>query len=180
MTIWYRTPYALDKNLGRAMNEEMALIPDDEDWVVFTDADTMWLTPDYGHQIKEIIERHPGTGIFTCYANRVGKNHGQRYKGVISPDPNIIHWRKEACKLQQTSRVKVKELREWITGVCLIIQKSSWEQHKFPEHTGILDVDKLYSHEVLQSGERILLMEGVLLFHYYRMLEGEKHTSHLL
>jgi len=41
-----------------------------DDWAVIMDGDTMFLQPDFGHQIQQHIENHPEAGLFTCFASR--------------------------------------------------------------------------------------------------------------
>ncbi len=46
----------------------MNLVRDPNDWVCMRDGDTMFMLPNWGHQIKHYIEKYPDTGLFTCYA----------------------------------------------------------------------------------------------------------------
>ena len=78
MNVRIRTPYSIDKNLGKAYNEEMALIPDG-DAACFLDGDMMFTIPDYGHVINEYANLYPNA-VLTCWTNRthnlsVGQQH---------------------------------------------------------------------------------------------------------
>jgi hypothetical protein len=69
MKVRIRTPYSLEKNLGKAYNEEMALIPDGEA-ACFIDGDVNFLTPNYGAILHDYSTKYPNA-VLTCYANRI-------------------------------------------------------------------------------------------------------------
>jgi hypothetical protein len=71
-SIYYLIPYNTDKNIGIYYNEAMELLPNDNDWMVFVDGDTIFTTADYGSLIKDVIQDNPDYDMFTCYTNRVG------------------------------------------------------------------------------------------------------------
>lgn len=177
--IHYSSPFSLEKDLGKAYNQAISLIPDN-DWICFTDGDTLFLTSDYGKQLQEIVDLHPNTGLFTCITNRVGQKQ-QCYNNTISEDPNILNHRRIALQIQREKRHQVKPLNIVISGHLMLIKKSVWKEvGGFPEGTGLLAVDNKFSSRILRAHKQILLMEGVYLFHYYRLLEGSHDKSHLL
>src|ERR1035437_1519813 len=95
------SPYSHSRDLGNAYNESVKIIPNSEDWICLIDADCMFLVPDFGHQIQEIIDLYGNTaGLFSCVVNRVG-NLKQCYNNTISEDPNILNHRKIALQLSQ-------------------------------------------------------------------------------
>ena len=62
----------------------------------------------------------------------------------------------------------------------MLIKKSTWDSiGGAPEGRGILAVDNTISNRVVRKGFKILLMEGVYLFHFYRMDIGVHDKSHL-
>lgn len=177
--IYYFSPYSLDKNLGKAYNDYCELVPNDDDYVCFTDADTMFLTPDYGTQIQRIVEKYQDqkVGIFTCYSNRVG-NLEQCYNNNMSEDPNIINHRKIALELQSAYSDRVTPLSNIISGQLMLFQKKVWRECRFDEE-GILAIDNKFSHRVMRNGYQIFRMDGVYIFHYYRLMEGRLSRQHL-
>jgi len=177
--IYFFTPWSYCNNYGKTLNHYMELLPSDNDWAVIRDGDTMFLTEDWGNHIYEIIEKVPDAGIITCYSNRVGKNHGQRWKGVISPNPDIAHHRKVALQNRKKNGNSITPLNNWITGVLMVVKKKTWKKVPFPENHRILNVDKFFSRNMLRAGYQIYRMDGMYLFHYYRLLEGAKNTAHL-
>jgi len=174
--IYYFTPYSLDKNLGAAYNHYMELLPNDDDWACFTDGDTMFLSSDFGHIINEVVEKFPDTGMFTCYTNRVS-NKFQRYGGGFSEVADIRHHRNIAIVCERTGRGKILELNGMISGMMMIIQKKTW--YDFPFKDGLLSVDNDISKRLLIAGEKILLIKGIYLLHYYRLAEGRGYKKHL-
>jgi len=178
MSIFYFVPYSLEKNIGKAYNQYMALLPNDNDWGVLMDGDTMFLTFDWGHAIAEVIKKIPDAGIITCYTNRIAKNKVQLY-GEDSTD--IIIHRAIAKKLDKENRGSYRKIHQRISGFFMAIQKKTWKEvGKFPEiPKKILDIDGLFSRKILTAKKDIYLMQGVYKLHYYRMAEGPKYKDHL-
>jgi hypothetical protein len=64
----------------------------------------------------------------------------------------------------------------------MVFRKSLWKQFPFPEETPagtILGIDTEWTNRLLASGKTIARMDGLLLFHYYRLAEGRKYKEHL-
>jgi GT2 family glycosyltransferase len=177
--IYYFTPYSLEKNLGKAYNDYMKLVPSSDDWVALVDADIMFLRPDFGHQIAEIVSKYPDAGMFTCYTNRVG-NARQRYPGMWNVADMLKH-RKVATDLQKNRRCNIQEILPPISGHLMVFRKSTWEMSGgFTEDKKILGVDNNFSNRVHSMGKKIYIMCGVYMLHYYRMAEGRAYKNHLL
>ena len=176
--IYYFVPYSLSRNIGQAYNQYMELLPNDEDYGVLMDGDTMFLTFDWGHHIAEVIKKLPDAGIITCYTNRIAKNRIQLY-GEDSTD--IIIHRALAKKLDKDFRGSYRKINQKISGFFMAIKKKTWKEvGKFPEMPNkILDVDGLFSSKILRAGKSIYLMRGMYKLHYYRMAEGRKYKDHL-
>ena len=71
-------PYSTNKNLGKAYNDTMLLVGDD-DHICFRDGDTCWLTPDYGVHLAEYVRLYPDA-ILTCWTNRINEKSEQQSK----------------------------------------------------------------------------------------------------
>ena len=178
MDIFYFVHYSLEKNIGKAYNQYMSLLPKDDDWGILMDGDTMFLTFDWGHAINEVIKKLPDAGIITCYTNRIAKNKVQLY-GNDSHD--IILHRAIAKKLDKDFRGGYRKINQMISGFFMAIKKKTWiEVGKFPEIPNkILDIDGLFSNKILKAKKSIYLMRGMYKLHYYRMAEGAKYKDHL-
>ena len=172
------SPYSLEGKLGRAYNQYMELVPDDEDWVCFYDRDVLFLTPDYGHQICEIIARNPDAGLLTCLTNRIGCP-AQLYRGEMSADPDILQHENIARGLQLAHRYDTEPISGPVSGFVMVLKKRVWKQVLFSETRDLLDVDYQFTMRLTAKGFTILLMKGIYVFHYYRLREGASHTAHL-
>ena len=176
--IYYTIPYSLTKNIGEAYNQYMSILPKDEDWLCITDGDIMFLNFDWGHIIQEVVDKLPDAGLITCCTNRISKNKVQLHR---EDSPNILIHRLIAKRLDKEQRGKYSRVNKKVSGFLMIIQKRTWkEMGGFPAMPGkILDIDGLISRKILSMGKHIYLMEGLYVFHYYRMAEGRKYRDHL-
>jgi hypothetical protein len=177
--IYYFSPYSIEKNIGKSYNEYCRLVPNETHWICLIDADTMFLTYNYGHQIQELIDKYPDAGLFTCLTNRVN-NLEQCYNHVISEETNILEHKKIAEFQQQNYYLSVKQLTRVISGHFMLFQKKTWlEAGGFCEQ-GMLRVDNKFSKQIMRVQKKILLAEGIYVLHYYRLLEGRKFIKHLI
>lgn len=190
--IYFFKPYSIDYNLGQAYNDYMKLLPNEDDWACFCDLDTMFLTPNVGKQISDIIEKykHHKVGIYTSYVNRTG-NLFQCYNGIISEDGEIRNHRRIAINLQKEKYDSIIDLNNLISGQLMVIQKKTWidvgyfadevsEKMKLKGiNKNLLSVDNRFSKRCLNNNYKIYLMQGVYICHYYRLLEGIQNKDHL-
>lgn len=176
MNVRIRTPYSIDKNLGKAYNEEMALIPDG-DAACFLDGDMMFTIPDYGHVINEYANLYPNA-VLTCWTNRthnlsVGQQHPTcrasnveevlRFASTISNDRTVAR------------------LDGVVSMLLQVIPKHIWQQYKFsevnmyrPDEHNLLGVDNEWTNRIRSNGIEILRMNGLIMYHQYRLLTGSK------
>src|SRR5690606_6544350 len=81
--IHYLTPYDSGKNIGKAYNEAIERIGDDNDWIVVRDGDTLFPTPQWGKHIEDALmkvgDHYQLIGAMT---NRIGSEH-QRVPGMF-------------------------------------------------------------------------------------------------
>ena len=171
-------PYSLDKNLGKAYNESMRLIPDG-DAACFIDYDVQFLTPDAIRIIHNYYSENPDS-LLTCLTNRVSQySFKQLLGGKISEDADIRNHialaESQKSKLYRTTRI----LRD-ISGMLMVVPKSLWLQHPIPENGQCLGVDTMYGRQLLAAGKKILRMDGLYVFHAYRLMNGVKNKNHLL
>lgn len=163
MKIRYITPFALDKNIGKAYNEAISELPDDC-YVVLRDGDTMFLTPDWGKQIEEIIKNNPEYSLITCMTNRIG-NDKQSYSGMFNEKNLDMHFKLAMFESKSIKRTEVIP-HTICPGMLMIFHKSLWNEIKFQERT--IFFDKRFSEKVLKSGRKIGLATGLYLLHLYR------------
>jgi len=171
-------PFAQDKNLGKAYNEEMARIPDGH-WACFRDGDTSWMTPDYGVHLHEYALRFPDAGILTCLTNRISTlSPGQLLGGVISEETDMRkHY--HLAEKQKALLYQVQPIDRVISGFVMMISKKTWDDVKFVENRKCLVVDNIFSRRILSTGRKILCMQGLYIWHGYRLLTGIYDKKHL-
>ena len=177
MHIYYGIPYSLERNLGAEYNLYMELLPNDDDWMVFRDGDTLMLTFDWGHAIAEVINKLPDAGIITCQTNRI-RQKSQHYK---EDSPDILVHRLIAKGLDKKFRGQYEKIDKNISGFFMAIKKKTWlEVGKFHERAGkLIAVDSAFSNKILKRGKAIYVMQGLYVFHYYRFAEGWNYIEHL-
>lgn len=178
MQVHICTPYRIDKNLGRAYNEAMARIPDGDSGC-FIDYDIQLLTPDAGVILHEYANRFPGS-LLTCFTNRISPlSKKQLLGGTISEDSDLRNHIRLA-EVQRSHLYTVRELHRDISGMLMVIPKSLWAEHQFEETGKCLGVDTYYVRRIRAAGKKIYRMNGLYVFHSYRLLTGITDKSHLI
>lgn len=162
MKIRYITPFAADKNIGKSYNEAISELSDDC-FVCIRDGDTMFLTPDWGKQIEEIILANPDYSLITCMTNRIGNDKQSVNTMFHEFDLNKHH--QEAVSRSKALRTEVIP-HTICPGMLMIFHKSLWQEIKFEEKT--IFFDKRFSEAVIKSGRKIGLATGLYLLHLYR------------
>lgn len=169
-------PFRSDKNLGKAYNDEMALIPDG-DHVCFRDIDTLLLTPNTPRIIEGYITRFPDA-VLTCYTNRISPlSRKQLFRQQMSDDSDIVHHMEIAEK--QEANDSVSRINHTISGFLLVFSKELWKLYPFKETGLCLGIDTEWSRRLLANGVPILRMNGVYCWHTYRIKNGVTYKQHL-
>jgi GT2 family glycosyltransferase len=184
--IYYFSPYSTEKNLGKAYNQHMDLIGDD-DTAVLTDGDTCWLTPDYGMHIAEYVRLNPGSAL-TCWTNRINERAEQQSKQQGMRDEANFKEQLLMANHYLQHLYKTTSLHGFVSGFCLVVPKKVWNKHKFAEKQvyedrgphNLLGVDNDWTNRIRAAGIPVLRMDGIYLWHTYRLLTGSADKSHLL
>lgn len=172
------TPYSTDKNLGRAYNRMIQALTS-FGFVCVIDYDVMFLTPDAISLIEQYTKNFPDTGIFTCFTNRLHPlSDGQLYARICSENDSIRHHIDLAEK--QKKDMTVSEINHPIGGFLMVIRTKVWQEIKFNENKKCLGVDNDFSKRVLDAGYKILRMNGLYVWHSYRLVGGYRDKKHLL
>lgn len=178
MSVIHLTPFSIEKDLGKAYNQAMSLIPEN-DWACLRDQDTMFLTPDAGNIIFNYAYQNTGT-VLTCYTNRI---HSLA-KEQIHPSSNFYREGEllkliEVAQKQRALGLTVSQLTGSISGFLMLIPKSIWAAHPFKEGIGLLGVDTEWFKRIREAGVKVLRMNGLYIYHLYRLGKDIKDTSHL-
>ena len=176
--IHYITVYREDKDLGKAYNQEMERLQNDEDWCCFVDADCLFVNPFFGTQIAGVIKDNPKCKLFTSVTNRVGTKY-QCVEGMWDENDMSEHFT-VGRRLAETFGSRCSDITNNapFSGVIMLIQKKEWKRVKgFKELGGALGVDNSIHYAVRDNGGKVMLMEGVYVMHYYRngKIEDKNH-----
>ena len=165
--IHYISPYRSDKNIGKAINDEIGHFPEG-DWICLTDADSMPLLPDYGTQIEEIVSKYGRQyGLIGCSTNRLGREE-QLYAG-FSEDADVRNHKEiaEEAKAKWGSEVHPLE-KGYVAGLCMIFSVKTWKMvGGFRE--GYLTWDTDFNRRVRAKNKKIGIAPGLYMFHLYRI-----------
>ncbi|MFA6482284.1 MAG: hypothetical protein WCW62_06890 [Bacteroidales bacterium] len=180
--IYFFTPYSFNFKLLAAITGCMDLLQPD-DWAVIMDGDTMFLEPDFGHQILRHIEAHPDAGLFTCRASRCHYKI-QQVPGADMLNDSILYHKGIADELKQESTGVSSTITRRIAGHLMVIRKSTWDiilpvVRITASEKQILGVDTKISNAILNAGLEIRLMKDIYLLHYCRLADGFDYTKHI-
>ena len=166
--IHYGSPYSTEGRLGRAYNAFMAMLPGPTDFGCLIDGDTLFTTPDYGRLIERAVGENTACRLFYARTNRIACPW-QRDDTAPAGDDVGLH-RGHGERLARLHGASVREVRgEPVpgSGFLILLRKDLWAEAPFKE-SGLLGVDWDFYRRVVQRGERVLLMTGVYLYHWYR------------
>ncbi|MFH1231538.1 MAG: glycosyltransferase domain-containing protein [Planctomycetota bacterium] len=170
INIYYSMPWNNDQNVGAYYNSFMKLLGDD-DYACFIDGDTIFTTVHYGKQIYDIVTQNPNCRLFTAMTNRVQCKY-QVVDGIDKDNNDMVYHRELGEKLfaekyDEVQDISLKGKYEAMSGVLILIKKSLWKElGGFKD--GFLTVDNDIMWKVQAKNEKILLMDGVYLYHWYR------------
>lgn len=177
--VFYSSPYRSNKDIGGANNEFISLLPDDA-WICITDADAMFLNPDYGTRIENIINDFGDKyALIGCLTNRIGSNH-QCYGGKFSEDMDMKnHYDIANLKLPNTI------IDGGVAGFFMLFSKATWKKAGgFKEKSITCDTE--FNRSVSRMGGKVGVYQGLYMMHTYRLKEvgkgqkaAQQSTSHL-
>lgn len=179
--IWYSNPYSTDGNIGKALNDFCELVPDG-DWICLQDGDMMFLTPDWGKQIEEVVRLHGGKySLIGCVTNRLGRPF-QRVSDDLFHCHDMREHYAEADRRRSEMFAEVVDItsKRHIAGMLMLFPKSVWVKHKFK--TGCITFDDEFSKAIVRSGGRLGIMTGLYVYHLYRIWSDApgRSNQHLL
>lgn len=176
MKIHVTTPFAVDKRLGRAYNEEFEKVAED-DWVCLRDHDTLFLLPDTINHLYGYVQRYQDAGMFTCFSNRNHPTMAHQLLGGKMSENTDIRYHIELAESQKSYLYKATEIKGNISGMLMLISKQTWNKIKFAPLLKCLGVDFEYCRTLRNNRKRILRMDGVYIWHTYRLndINDKKH-----
>ncbi len=181
--IYYSNPYDLSRCIGKYNNNFLRILPSDDDFACFTDGDTIFTTSNFGTQIEEVTKRYPDIGYFTCYTNRLGCR-AQIAPGVDQDSNDMAYHKNIGTALQSIYGTRCKDItvlpgNQYVSACMTMIKKSLWKKVGNFSEDGMLGIDNDYHRRIIKSNEKVYLMEGVYIYHWYRW-PNPKNKEHLL
>jgi len=178
--IKYITPWTSDKNLSGFYNRETLALPNDNDWVCFTDRDTWFPHPFYGRHIEEVIEKHgEDYRLMTCMTNRVGQGY-QCVPGMWNIENGKSHEdiSKELWEKNKAEVINISD-KPPFSGVLILVQKKFITENRLLKEGLLLGADNQMAYIANEHFENVGLMTGIYVWHYYRGGD-QSNKSHLL
>ena len=167
----YTTPNAIDGNLAREYNREMELSPKGS-YMCFTDRDVWFPNSDYAKQIHEIISIY-GEAFYTCVTPRI--NCKWQKIDFVGTDDALVEYSKNYAIGKETTVENQTHSQLW-SGMVMVVPKDKWiplnESSK-----SILGLDNLIHKMAIIQGCDVLLMKGVICYHYYSGYDGPAGTG---
>jgi hypothetical protein len=176
--IWFFTPYSFEKKLFEAYDNYIGLINNVDDWICLMDGDMAFLKNDFGNHIQEYTNKYPDTGMFICYGSRSPYSF-QVHPEVNQDSDSIKSIYLKSDELHDNNHLDVEPIEKHVAGFLMVIKKSTWlkyrdEISRLAISRNILGVDTAISYVLLKHSEKILLMQGLNVFHYFRQYVNEK------
>lgn len=166
-------PKGHQKDLGWTYNKYMEILPDDDDWACFLDHDAMFTTTDWFSQLEEIVAQNPQYALLSALTNRTG-NTEQRVSNIDYNNQDICYHRRIGKIAQQQHRMAVVDVSNSrsISGVVILVKKAAWK--KTGGFTpGFLGVDCDFSQRIVNSGQKVGIMTGIYVYHWYRFEDSD-------
>lgn len=177
--VYHVIPWNSGKNIGQSYNQTMSLVKS-QDWVCFIDGDAVHTTSFFGSRIEQIIEANPKYSLFTCYTNRIGCDW--QIAPNVDKNSNDQKYHREFGEfLWNTNKTKVIDVTKSspMSGVMLLINKSSWESVGGFKEDKMLSIDNDIHNRIRNARMKAGLMTGIYVQHWYRGgNQGDK--KHLL
>jgi hypothetical protein len=175
INVHHITPGRSDKNLGKAINDLIKALPD-QDWICLRDIDTIPMYHEVFFEQCEKIAKENKFDLIGCMTNRLGFNY-QLYNGIKSNESDILKHREIAKELYFKHGSNVKEIKHTIGGLFMLFSKKTWQTlGGFPEGAIFIKnsfIDYHFASAALKKRLKIGIAEGIYLFHYYRLDYGD-------
>lgn len=160
-------PFSINKNIGKEYNYYMGLVKKDSDYGLLQDHDTLFTIPDWYVRMNEIVKANPNVDCFNVRTNRIDC----RWQKYPCEDTNdfLYHWNLgHEIYAKFGNRVRDCTTKGLMSGLVMIIKKSSWKKTGGFDEKGILGVDNNFHRKLKANNMRVYLMEGIYCFHFYR------------
>lgn len=177
--IYITIPWNTQKNIGVYYNDFMEKLDDDE-WACFIDGDACFTTEYFGKQLEDIIAKYPECGLFTCKMSRIACV----WQKADNPDTDDMEFHREfgqrLAKNKYDLITDVSDVHRLhvLNGTLILISKKLWNKIGKCGEKDMLGIDNDFHWRAQAHSEKVYLMEGVYIYHWYR--GGTEDLSHLI
>lgn len=182
-------PSNIEKNLIKSYNWCLSAIKNNDDFALLLDHDAHFTTYSWNQQMHDIILKYPECGVFVCVTNRCGgirQLAGDCLGTPIDQENNDHEYHRLKGEIIQKKFYDQIEdysqpIPHHLSGLAILVKKSICEKVPFRSWTPgkmALGVDSAFHQDLYDAGEKVYIMKGVYLYHYYRN-NGKKGTCHL-
>jgi len=177
--IFHVIPWNSSKNIGKSYNDMMKMVGTN-DWVCFLDGDAVHTTSFFGSRIESVVSKNTQYSLFTCYTNRIGCKY-QIAPGVDQRINDQQYHRNFGENLWNKFNTEVIDVTKQspMSGVMLLVKKSSWELVGGFKEEKMLSVDNDIHIKFTKHGLKSGLMKGIYVQHWYRNGDS-KNIKHLI
>ena len=179
--IYFTQAWDTDKSLGKYYNEFMAMISDGS-YGCLMDYDTMFLTNDYGYFLFEYVDKFP-YAVLTFRSNRLHFQNTVQQIGCVDKENHDINFHRKIANERRLELYKVTDISDsrppnLMAGMMMLIPKKIWQDVGGFDENGILGVDNFFHQKLQKFGKKVLVMEGIYVYHWYRADgNGSKHLQ---
>jgi len=141
----------------------------------------MFLLPQQGAWIEEIVASDPDYDLIGCATNRLGGTY-QLFDRRRSENPDILFHMDRAAQSYQEHGLTLEEVPkdQVLAGMFLLFRKSLWEEFQIEEKS--IQFDIILSEKLKKAGKRLGIARGIYIFHLYRLgaEDPQRAISHLM
>lgn len=170
-------------DIGGGINEAIAAIdPGRDDWFCVRDGDTMFLTPQWGRQIEQIVDKAicESYELVGCMTNRLRASY-QCADPIMFEEPNIGAHIDMANRRGEAFGANIEPVPAGpIAGMFMLFPRRVWERAPFAERS--IYFDQEFTAAIRRAGGKVGVAWGLYLFHLYRWGQADPFSSkdHLL
>lgn len=175
-------------DLGAAIQRHMDVIPDDS-WALMLDHDIAFLSDSWFRQCEDVIALHPDAGVITCMTTRLCGGVARWNMCGDDGCHDISVLRQYAAMREVTHAGIIRDItlrktrggKGAISGFFLLISKRCWEKSKRTPYPwcGYHRMDKRLHIRMVLAGFKLLLMEGLVVYHWFRGTNRGKPTPEI-
>lgn len=169
-------------NLAKYYNDCCNIVPNQNDWIALWDSDVFLYNTfvNWGEYLQKAINENPDIKLFSCITNRIG-THKQRLTPNMDNNVDIVKHYYQAREIYNNSKYKIDRSAKTLSGFFMMFKKETWSAvGGFDESNGgYIGVDTQFSREISNKGWKMGILQGMYVYHYYRLCEGSPFTDHI-